>query len=158
MLQFWHYWVRLTLVMEKWFDWLISFVDGQVGWIGLQDFLSEGTFSWADGSSLGSYTNWANNQPDNNGQGQVWMVTILWRTLMSFHFQHCAVLRTQGDWNDVICGGTRAFVCQRNPWKLICTFLPYYLLLFYFVNNHMSITFWHKSQIFQWLICPVHDN
>ena len=54
-----------------------------MGWIGLQDFLKEGTFSWADGSSLGSYTNWANNQPDNNGQGQVWMVTILWTT---FHF------------------------------------------------------------------------
>ena len=86
-----------------------------MGWIGLQDFLNEGTFSWADGSSLGSYTNWANNQPDNSGQGQVWMVTILWRILMAFHFQHCAVLRTQGDWNDVICGGTRAFVCQRNP-------------------------------------------
>ena len=44
---------------------------GQVGWVGLQDFLNEGTFTWADGSSLGSYTNWANNQPDNNGQGQV---------------------------------------------------------------------------------------
>ena len=44
---------------------------GQVGWVGLQDFLNEGTFTWADGASLGSYTNWANNQPDNNGQGQV---------------------------------------------------------------------------------------
>ena len=44
---------------------------GQVGWVGLQDFLNEGSFTWADGASLGSYTNWANNQPDNNGQGQV---------------------------------------------------------------------------------------
>ena len=50
---------------------LFLFSGGQVGWIGLQDFLSEGTFSWADLSSLGPYTNWANNQPDNAGQGQV---------------------------------------------------------------------------------------
>ena len=45
---------------------------GEVGWFGLQDFLKgEGTFTWADGSLLGDYTNWARNQPDNNGKGQV---------------------------------------------------------------------------------------
>ena len=45
---------------------------GEVGWFGLQDFLKgEGTFTWADGSPLGDYTNWARNQPDNNGKGQV---------------------------------------------------------------------------------------
>ena len=49
---------------------------GSVGWIGLQDFKSEGTFSYADGSAQGSYSNWANNQPDNNGIGQV-MIKIL---------------------------------------------------------------------------------
>ena len=43
-----------------------------MGWFGLQDFLKgEGTFTWADGSPLGDYTNWARNQPDNNGKGQV---------------------------------------------------------------------------------------
>ena len=46
-------------------------IGGQVGWIGLQDFLVESTFSWADGAALGAFTNWANNQPDNAGQGQV---------------------------------------------------------------------------------------
>ena len=40
-------------------------------WIGLQDFIQEGTFSWADGSALGAYTNWINNQPDNAGGNQV---------------------------------------------------------------------------------------
>ena len=40
-------------------------------WIGLQDFLKEGTFSWADGTALGSYTNWRSSQPDNKGSSQV---------------------------------------------------------------------------------------
>merc|ERR1719384_291107 len=44
-----------------------TLLGGQVGWIGLQDFLVENTFSWADGAVLGSYTNWGNNQPDNAG-------------------------------------------------------------------------------------------
>ena len=46
-------------------------LEPEIGWIGLQDFLNEGNFTWADGMDLGSYTNWAANQPDNNGQGQV---------------------------------------------------------------------------------------
>jgi len=76
----------------------------QVAWIGLQDFLSEGNFTWSDGAqqhhdaSLGSYTNWADNQPNNNAQGQ-----------------HCVVMRADGRWNDVICGGDRPAVCMRLP-------------------------------------------
>ena len=52
---------------------ILNFINSEpeVGWIGLQDFSNEGNFTWADGMDLGSYTNWAANQPDNNGQGQV---------------------------------------------------------------------------------------
>jgi len=68
-------------------------------WIGLQDFLSEGTFSWSDGTALGSYTNWVNSQPDNNNGNQ-----------------HCVVVIVTGGnsglWNDVICGGARPFICE----------------------------------------------
>ena len=59
-----------------------------MGWVGLQDFLNEGSFTWADGASLGSYTNWANNQPDNNGQGQVRV-----RPRVTCHEVCCAALR-----------------------------------------------------------------
>jgi len=75
-----------------------TLLGGQVGWIGLQDFLVENTFSWADGAALGSFTNWANTQPDNNGVGQ-----------------HCVAMTAAGLWNDVICNGARPFVCQRAP-------------------------------------------
>ena len=54
--------------MKKMFQFYVS-VD--VTWIGLQDFDNEGTFVWSDSSSLGGYTNWLNNQPDNAGVGQV---------------------------------------------------------------------------------------
>ena len=87
---------------------------GQVGWVGLQDFLNEGTFTWADGASLGSYTNWANNQPDNNGQGQVRVWCHVSRVTRC-DVQHCVAMRADGLWNDVICGGDRPAVCQRLP-------------------------------------------
>lgn len=70
---------------------------GRPAWIGLQDFLVEGDFSWADGSTLGTYQAWLGGQPDNAGNRQ-----------------DCVVLRnTDGLWNDVICNGANRFVCQR---------------------------------------------
>jgi len=73
-----------------------NLLGGQIGWIGLQDFKVEGTFSWADDTPLGAYTNWLAGQPDNNGVGQ-----------------HCVSMRADGTWNDVICNGDRPYVCQR---------------------------------------------
>ena len=35
-------------------------------WIGYTDELVEGTFVWVDGSTS-TYTNWANNEPNNSG-------------------------------------------------------------------------------------------
>jgi len=72
-------------------------------WIGLQDFLFEGTYSWADGTVFGAYTNWLsgnNPQPDNNGGNQ-----------------HCVGMisagNNAGSWNDIICNNQRAFVCEK---------------------------------------------
>merc|ERR1712227_477491 len=71
---------------------------GEVGWFGLNDVSNEGTFVWADDAALDpAFTNWANNQPDNNGNGQ-----------------HCVALRADGLWNDAVCGGDKQFVCQKT--------------------------------------------
>ena len=61
-------------------------IGGEIGWIGLQDFLVEGTFSWADGAVLGSYTNWGNNQPDNAGVGQVRYSCVIYEQPLHFTF------------------------------------------------------------------------
>ena len=87
-----------------------------MGWFGLQDFLKgEGTFTWADGSPLGEYTNWARNQPDNNGKGQVSrnqreMECVECDEMLCL--QDCVVIRADGLWNDVTCGAPKTIVCQ----------------------------------------------
>merc|ERR1712243_255100 len=63
-------------------------------WIGLADFLDEGVFSWVDGTAVG-FTNWRNNQPNNGNNNQ-----------------HCTWIRPDGEWDDVTCKRTMAYVCQ----------------------------------------------
>jgi len=65
-------------------------------WIGLTDFLDEGTFSWVDGTAL-SYENFRNNQPNNGGNNQ-----------------HCTWIRPDGGWDDVICKRPLPYVCQMD--------------------------------------------
>lgn len=65
-------------------------------WIGLTDFLNEGTFSWVDEAPV-TFTNWRVNQPNNGNNNQ-----------------HCTQIRPDGDWDDVICDKQQAYVCQKN--------------------------------------------
>merc|ERR1712107_581670 len=68
-------------------------------WIGLNDIGTEGMFTWADDSALGSYTNWNAGEPDSTAAAPA--------------VQHCVNLRAaDGFWNDVLCGSARAFICQ----------------------------------------------
>ena len=66
-------------------------------WIGGNDLLQEGSFSWADGTAW-SYNNWRSNAPNNGNANSE---------------QDCVVLRTDGEWDDVSCDTTRNFVCQK---------------------------------------------
>ena len=66
-------------------------------WIGGNDLLVEGNYSWTDGTAW-SYTNWRFNAP-NNGNGN--------------SEQDCVVVRTDGEWDDVACHTARNFVCQK---------------------------------------------
>jgi len=68
-------------------------------WIGLNDIGQEGTFTWSDDSALGSYTNWNGGEPDSTAAAPA--------------IQHCVNMRAaDGFWNDVLCGSSRAFLCQ----------------------------------------------
>jgi len=71
-------------------------------WFGLNDVHSEGTFEWADGTALGSFTQWNTNQPNNSGLGQ-----------------HCGWIRPStssgpGNWDDVKCSLSKAYLCEKT--------------------------------------------
>jgi hypothetical protein len=72
-------------------------------WIGLNDRVSEGVFSW-DGPPS-SYTNWSPGQPDNNANAE-----------------DCVVDRfgppggpVDERWNDDSCNNAYPFICERAP-------------------------------------------
>ena len=65
-------------------------------WLGLTDFLDEGVFSWVDGAAV-TYNNWMAGQP-NNGENK----------------QHCVWITPEGEWDDITCKKTEAYVCQKS--------------------------------------------
>ncbi|KAJ8338949.1 hypothetical protein SKAU_G00357350 [Synaphobranchus kaupii] len=81
-------------------DFVASYLEDLVMpvWIGLSDIIHEGKFAWIDGSPV-KYTNWAEKEPNNNGdQGE-----------------HCASMShsilVTGRWNDDKCHESRGWVC-----------------------------------------------
>ena len=77
-------------------DSLSDLVSTSGAWIGLQDFLNEGTFTWVDKSPV-NFTNWRDNQPNNNNNNQ-----------------HCTWVRPDGKWDDVLCNKEQAYLCQKS--------------------------------------------
>jgi len=57
-------------------DWVYGLTATTYGrlWIGYSDEVTEGTWVWDDGWT-GSYTTWANGEPNNNAGGEDWAVT-----------------------------------------------------------------------------------
>ena len=66
-------------------------------WLGGNDVVTEGTYSWTGGTSW-SFDSWRSNAP-NNGNGN--------------SEQDCVILRTDGEWDDVSCSTSRNFLCQK---------------------------------------------
>ena len=62
--------------------------NGKNSWLGFNDVLSEGVFTWAD-LGAGNFTAWAKDQPNNLG-GQDCV--------------HTLGLKRNYEWNDIPCG------------------------------------------------------
>ena len=77
-------------------DYVSDLASTSGAWIGLQDFLNEGTFTWVDKSPV-NFTNWRANQPNNNNNNQ-----------------HCTWVRPDGKWDDVLCNKEQAYLCQKS--------------------------------------------
>ena len=66
---------------------------GDYVWIGLRDIQSEGSWQWYDGTPLGRYHGWAENEPNGGTQ------------------ENCVDLGQEG-WRDFACGAKKPFVCK----------------------------------------------
>jgi cysteine-rich repeat protein len=65
-------------------------------WIGAGDQVTEGTYTWSDGTPFG-YVHWAPNEPNDT--------TV----------EDCVFMRADGTWDDHDCAQTwPAFVCERR--------------------------------------------
>ncbi|XP_050729648.1 macrophage mannose receptor 1-like isoform X1 [Eriocheir sinensis] len=76
-------------------------------WIGLNDEVKEGTFTWQDGTEPG-YTNWDEDQPDNYLHSK-----------NEDAAENCVEIRPPFGyrWNDQMCHIKKQFVCQKPPSK-----------------------------------------
>ena len=70
-------------------------------WIGL-DILDGGQFKWADGSNLGSWTFWKDNEPSGTDQDDIIENCV--------HMVGASYFR----WNDRSCTANFAFLCEGN--------------------------------------------
>ncbi|XP_044179134.1 macrophage mannose receptor 1-like [Acropora millepora] len=64
-------------------------------WIGLNDFLTEGTFYWTD-SSIITFTNWNTGQPSKKGHV----------------FPTCVSMTPSGRWKNRECGQRWGYICE----------------------------------------------
>ena len=77
-------------------------LNGAKGWIGLNDRVTEGNFTWAD-NQTNNFTYWAKNQPNNfNDEDCV----------------HTLGVRHSFTWNDVSCGSCHNYTCSQGMWVL----------------------------------------
>jgi len=76
---------------------------GQGVWLGFTDVASEGNFTWVSSNNThnSTYTNWGNNEPNDNGDGED--CTEFWAS---------GGASREGFWNDRKCSNSLRYVCE----------------------------------------------
>ncbi|XP_029732228.1 perlucin-like [Aedes albopictus] len=78
-------------------------IDLSNAWIGASDISKEGTFVWLATGRPVNYTNWSENNP-NNDEGTENCVEIAYQPYTQFKWR----------WNDNKCDAVNNFVCESN--------------------------------------------
>lgn len=73
-------------------------------WIGYNDIQREGQWAWSDRTHQ-SYKNWATGDPNNGGQYRK-------------KDEDCAVLKSNGKWNDYPCTTRFKYICKARASRL----------------------------------------
>lgn len=91
--------VRIDDAAEQEFVWSVQGARGGDAWIGLHDRDGEGAWVWSDGTELGGFAHWADEQPDA-GEGEVDedCVEIIAAEAGGWNDRDCAI-----DYLDYIC-------------------------------------------------------
>ena len=110
-------------------------LNGEKGWIGLNDRDTEGKFVWA-GNQSSNFTYWAPYQPNDFRLNEDCV-----HTLGAGH---------SFMWNDVSCGGCHNFTCSEGKWLLTFvdhTPLTFALLLYVRLFNRNVFHRIHKKML-----------
>ncbi|NXE16676.1 CD209 protein, partial [Lophotis ruficrista] len=71
--------------------------ENRVFWLGLTDMYNEGHWQWVDDRFL-SLSFWNEGEPNNVGE----------------RGEDCAIIYSNGRWNDITCSNPEAWICERN--------------------------------------------
>ena len=92
--------------------------DGLVYWIGMSNRVQEGTWVWvADGSMLGSFSNWKSSQPSKNYGNQHCAAIIKSSGLFSIgppYYRSYSLNYHDAVWNDLECYFPFGFICEKS--------------------------------------------
>ena len=94
--------VLVTVHSQEEQDTIHGLTGSKGAWIGLTDFLDEGTFSWVDQETKAIYRNWKDGAPEDKNSNQ-----------------HCTWIMSDGKWNSQPCKEEKQYVCQKPLVKVI---------------------------------------
>ena len=103
--------------------------DGLVYWIGMSNRVQEGTWVLvADGSMLGSFSNWKSSQPSHNYGNQHCAAIIKSSGLFSIgppYYRSYLLNYRDAVWNDLECYFPFGFICEKSSWNRQTVYIVY---------------------------------
>jgi len=75
-------------------------LQGNYMWLGINDVNTEGHWAWSDNTTIPTFYNWDQGDPNDGGQ---------------LHNEDCALIKPDGKWNDYPCEDRFNYICKAKP-------------------------------------------